>query len=110
MSGALTEFQAGPTIGSRFLVATRPPGLHYDYDVDSELVAGFYNLQYRLDESLRITHSLRLEHLRYDYTNNHIVGNTKDDGACGWRLLYTPLPVARYVHQFGRAIGGRKRH
>ena len=96
MSGALTEFQAGPTIGSRFLVATRPPGLHYDYDVDSELVAGFYNLQYRLDESLRITHSLRLEHLRYDYTNNHIVGNTKDDGtACGFGgCLYT-RPASR---------------
>ncbi len=96
MSGALTEFQAGPTIGSGFLVATRPPGLHYDYDVDSELVAGFYNLQYRLDESLRITHSLRLEHLRYDYTNNHIVGNTKDDGtACGFGgCLYT-RPASR---------------
>ena len=83
MSGALNEFQDGPTVGSAFLVATRPAGLHYDYEVDSYLVAGFYNLQHRLSDGLRVLHSLRLEYLDYDYTNNHIVGNTKD---C---LLYT---------------------
>jgi hypothetical protein len=48
MTGALREFQAGPTTGSAFLVATRPSGLHYDYDVDSELIAGFYDLQFSL--------------------------------------------------------------
>lgn len=96
MTGALKEFQAGPTIGSAFLVATRPPGLHYDYDVDSQLIAGFYDLQFSLDDSLRVLHSLRLEHLRYDYTNKHIVGNTKDDGTpCGFGgCLYT-RPASR---------------
>ena len=41
-------------------------------------------------------HSLRLEYLNYDYTNNHIVGNTKDDGtACGFGgCLYT-RPASR---------------
>jgi outer membrane receptor protein involved in Fe transport len=96
MTGALREFQAGPTTGSAFLVATRPSGLHYDYDVDSELIAGFYDLQFSLDDSLRVLHSLRLEHLRYDYTNKHIVGNTKDDGStCGFGgCLYT-RPASR---------------
>ena len=96
MSGALNEFQEGPTVGSAFLVATRPSGLHYDYDVDSQLIAGFYDLQHRLNDSLRVLHSLRLEHLRYDYDNNHIVGNTKDDGtACGFGgCLYT-RPASR---------------
>ena len=96
MTGALREFQAGPTTGSAFLVATRPSGLHYDYDVDSELIAGFYDLQFSLDDSLRVLHSLRLEHLRYYYTNKHIVGNTKDDGStCGiGGCLYT-RPASR---------------
>ena len=96
MSGALNEFQEGPTVGSAFLVATRPSGLHYDYDVDSQLIAGFYDLQHRLNDSFRVLHSLRLEHLRYDYDNNHIVGNTKDDGtACGFGgCLYT-RPASR---------------
>ena len=96
MSGALNEFQEGPTVGSAFLVATRPSGLHYDYDVDSQLIAGFYDLQYRVNDGFRVLHSLRLEYLSYDYTNKHIVGNTKDDGTnCGFGgCLYT-RPASR---------------
>lgn len=91
MSGQLREFQAQPTTGSAFLVATRPDGLHYDYDVTSTLFAGFYNLEHSLSETTRLVHSLRAEILSYDYTNNHIDGNTKDDGsACGFGgCLYT---------------------
>ena len=96
MSGALNEFQDGPTVGSAFLVATRPPGLHYDYEVDSYLVAGFYNLQHSLSDGLRVLHSLRLEYLDYDYTNNHIVGNTKDDGTpCGFGGCLYSRPESR---------------
>ena len=71
-------------------------GLHYDYDVDSLMLAAFYNLSYRLVDGLRVLHSLRLEHLGYDYSNNHIVGNTRDDGtACGFGgCLYT-RPASR---------------
>ncbi|HCY04436.1 MAG TPA: TonB-dependent receptor, partial [Gammaproteobacteria bacterium] len=96
MSGGLREFQDQPTTGSRFLVATRPAGLHYDYDVSSTLFAAFYNLEYSLSPNARIVHSLRAETLQYDYTNNHIVGNTKDDGtACGFGgCLYT-RPASR---------------
>ena len=93
MSGGLREFQAQPTTGSRFLVATRPAGLHYDYDVTSSLFAVFYNVDYSLSADTRLVHSLRAEKLKYDYTNNHIVGNTKDDGtACGFGgCLYLSL-------------------
>ena len=96
MRGALTEFQAGPTIGSAFLVETRPAGLHYDYDVDSMMVAGYYNLRANLADGWDFVHSLRLEYLGYDYTNNHIVGNTRDDGStCGFGgCLYT-RPASR---------------
>ena len=96
MSGALNEFQDGPTVGSAFLVATRPAGLHYDYEVDSYLVAGFYSLQHSLSDGLRVLHSLRLEYLDYDYTNNHIVGNTKDDGTpCGFGGCLYSRPESR---------------
>jgi outer membrane receptor protein involved in Fe transport len=96
MSGALNEFQEGPTVGSAFLVATRPPGLHYDYEVDSYLLAGFYNLQRSLSDSLRVLHSLRLEHLDYDYSNKHIVGDTKDDGTpCGFGGCLYSRPASR---------------
>ena len=96
MDGSLTEFQAGPTVGSAFLVATRPPGLHYDYDVDSIMAAAFYNLVANVGENTRVVNSIRIEHLAYDYTNNHIVGNTRDDGTpCGFGgCLYT-RPASR---------------
>ena len=70
--------------------------MHYDYEVDSYLVAGFYNLQHRLSDGLRVLHSLRLEYLDYDYTNNHIVGNTKDDGTpCGFGGCLYSRPESR---------------
>jgi iron complex outermembrane recepter protein len=96
MTGALREFQAEPTAGSAFIVATRPSGLHYDYDVDSLMAAAYYNLTKDFTERTRLIHSLRLEHLAYDYDNHHLVGNTRDDGSnCGFGgCLYT-RPASR---------------
>ena len=41
-------------------------------------------------------HSLRLEHLRYDYENRHLTGNSRDDGSpCSFGgCLYT-RPASR---------------
>ncbi|MDD9964453.1 MAG: TonB-dependent receptor [Gammaproteobacteria bacterium] len=96
MQGSLLEIQDRPTTGSAFLVATRPAGRHYDYGVDSIMAAGFYDLSGTLAEGLRILHSLRLEHLGYDYENRHLTGNSRDDGsACGFGgCLYT-RPASR---------------
>ncbi len=96
MQGSLLEIQDRPTTGSAFLVATRPAGRHYDYDVDSVMAAGFYNLSKALTGELRLLHSLRLEHLSYDYKNRHLTGNSRDDGsACGFGgCLYT-RPASR---------------
>ena len=96
MQGSLTEIQKGPTRGSAFLVATRPPGRHYDYDVSSLMGALFYDLNWRLDSRMRLLHGLRVERLKYDYDNNHLVGNTRDDGTpCGFGgCLYT-RPASR---------------
>ena len=97
MDGSLMEYQAGPTVsGSAFLVATRPPGMHYDYDVTSFMSALFYDLRFELNEHTRIIHSLRQEFLEYDYENNHLVGNTKDDGtACGFGGCLYSRPASR---------------
>ena len=96
MQGSLLEFQDRPTTGSAFLMATRPAGRHYDYGVDSIMAAGFYDLSGTLAEGLRLVHSLRLEHLSYDYANRHLTGNSRDDGsACGFGgCLYT-RPASR---------------
>ena len=91
MSGALQEFQDGPTIGSPFLGGTRPEGLHYDYEVDSLLAAVDGNLSYAFNDAVRLVASLRGERISYDYDNLTLVGNTRDDGTeCGFGgCLYT---------------------
>ena len=96
MQGSLQEIQDRPTVGSAFLMGTRPAGRHYDYGVDSLMAAGFYDLSGALAEGLRVLHSLRLEHLSYDYDNRHLTGNSRDDGsACGFGgCLYT-RPASR---------------
>ena len=106
MGGSLREFQDGPTVGSAFLVATRPQGLHYDYDVDSVMAALFYHVSYRFDERLELVQSARLETLKYDYDNNTLTGNTRDDGTtCGFGgCLYTRPPSGsdRFTNAAGR--------
>ena len=89
--GALKEFQSGPTVGSAFLVATRPAGLHYDYEVEGRTVAIRWHAEYQANDRLTLLHDARVEHLEYDYDNLHIVGNTQDDGTpCGFGgCLYT---------------------
>ena len=97
MRSALREDQDGPTISdSAFLVETRPAGLHYDYEVDSTMVAGFYNLTYAVSDHWRLEHSLRAERLAYDYDNLFLVGNTREDGTvCGFGGCRYTRPASR---------------
>lgn len=87
----LEQVQDGPTTGSPFLVETRPPGTHYDYEVDSLLGAAFYDLSWHVTPRVDLVHSLRVESVRYRYDNQTLTGNTRDDGsACGFGgCLYT---------------------
>lgn len=81
----LEQSQDGPTTGSAFLVATRPSGTHYDYEVDSLMAAAFYDLTWHASERVDLVHSLRLERVRYDYDNRFLDGNTREDGTeCGF--------------------------
>jgi len=78
-SGYLEQFQEGPTTG--FGAARRPEGQQYDYDVWSLVAAPYARLQVPLAERLTGTVGLRAEYMRYDYSNNILSGNTKDDGS-----------------------------
>lgn len=87
----LEEVQDNPTTGSAFLVATRPVGTHYDYDVSSLFASVSGRLVKSVTDRFNIQAGLRLEHLGYDYQNNWLDGNTRDDGSlCGFGgCLYT---------------------
>ncbi len=87
----LKETQDGPTQGSPFLQETRPEGKHYDYDVTGIASAVYGQLNYDLTERLTLDAGARLEYTYYDYTNNMLDGNTRDDGSeCGFGgCLYT---------------------
>ncbi len=89
--GDLYEFQQNPTVGSPFLRATRPVGVHYDYDVVSANAALFYDVRVPLSDAIDLLHSARAEWLDYDYDNNALDGNTRDNGVpCGFGgCLYT---------------------
>lgn len=91
MDGALKEDQDGPTVGSAFLVGTRPQGLHYNYELESVMAAAYYDVDFQVTEALSVVHSLRVETLEYDYRNLGLTGNTREDGtACGFGgCLYT---------------------
>ena len=87
----LSQRQDGPTRGSPFLVATRPPGTHYDFGVRGLTLAMFYDAGVDLGAGLEAVASARLERNGYAYDNLHLDGNTRDDGsACGFGgCLYT---------------------
>ena len=87
----LLENQDNPTEGSAFLMATRPQGKHYDYDVESIVVSPFVQASWRVSDQLRVHAGVRFEYLQYDYTNNMLSKNTRDDGTeCGFGgCLYT---------------------
>ena len=87
----LSERQGEPTQGSAFLVATRPPGTHYDFDVSGVTLAAYGDSTLDLARDLELVASARVQRNSYDYDNHHLVGNTRDDGTpCGFGgCLYT---------------------
>lgn len=92
----LKETQDGPTEGSDFLVETRPEGKHYDYDVSSYAVAPYVQTEFQVNEKLTLNAGLRTEHLRYDYNNRMLNGNTRDDGTvCGFGGCLYSRPADR---------------
>lgn len=92
----LKETQLSPTEGSDFLRETRPAGKHYDYDVVSLAAAPYLQADFRINERFTFGAGLRLEYLHYDYDNNMLTGNTRDDGTeCGFGGCLYSRPADR---------------
>ncbi len=92
----LKQTQDGATQGSDFLVETRPEGKHYDYDVTSYSIAPYIQAEFQVKEKLTLNAGLRTEHLRYDYNNRMLGGNTRDDGTvCGFGGCLYSRPADR---------------
>lgn len=91
VSAELREVQDGPTLGSAFLVETRPTGTHYDFAVAASHIGVFHDGRLQIDDETALKYRFRVETARYDYDNLHLDGNTRDDGsACGFGgCLYT---------------------
>jgi outer membrane receptor protein involved in Fe transport len=100
--GFVTETQARPiSAGSAFLKATRPAGVHYDFEVGSRMAALWQALDVPLDAAgaWHLLPSLRLEYLGYDYDNRALDGNTRDDGTpCGYGGCLYNRPADRRDH------------
>lgn len=89
---ALSQYQDDEVEGDNaFLRETRPPGAHYDYDVDATLAAVYAQHEHPLGERLSLDAGLRVESIHYDYRNHLTPGNLRDDGEpCGMGgCLYT---------------------
>ena len=94
----LTETQKEAlTTSSAFNNATRPQGKHYDYEVDSTVIALFAGIEdYILNKNLNLFADTRAEFIKYDYSNNMISGNTREDGSkCGFGGCYYNRPSDR---------------
>jgi outer membrane receptor protein involved in Fe transport len=87
----LTQFQEGEAEGTPFIRETRPPGGHYDYQVDAVLAAAWLQHERPLSDHLRLDGGLRVEYIAYDYRTRLEPGNLRDDGTeCGFGgCLYT---------------------
>lgn len=83
--GFLKETQAGPsTDGAPAANAIRPAGKHYDYEVNSSVGALYAQLEQPFAQRWKFSGGVRLEYVDYDYDNQMIAGNTRDDGTtCG---------------------------
>lgn len=96
-SGFLDEFQDEPvTFGSAFLQETRPAGAHYDYDVAGYSASQWVRYVIDFQNGIQIDTGLRAQWLAYDYTNNLLDGNTRDDGTeCGFGGCLFTRPADR---------------
>jgi iron complex outermembrane recepter protein len=90
-ASSLLQLQDGPTTdGTAAQNAIRPAGRHYDYDVDSQVLAGYAQWRRPLAPNWSIEAGVRLEQVGYDYDNRMINGNTDENNvACPGGCLYS---------------------
>lgn len=93
----LRQEQTQAATGPPRVVATRPVGRHYDYEVRSLSAAMFLQATVRLNHALQLGGGIRAEHLHDDYHNRMLAGNTRDDGTpCGFGGCFYSRPASRH--------------
>lgn len=60
-----------------------PAGVHYDYEVDAQVISPFTLLQWQASSALSLSAGLRYEWLSYDYENKAPDSSTSDSSAPG---------------------------
>ncbi|MFU8830851.1 MAG: TonB-dependent receptor [Wenzhouxiangella sp.] len=94
--GDLFQFQENPATGSPFLVATRPVGRHYDYDVNGQRAGGYLAGTFRFDDNWQLRAGLHADWIRYDYSTDLEPGNRAEDGSeCGFGGCLFTRPADR---------------
>ncbi|MBM5812950.1 MAG: TonB-dependent receptor [Gammaproteobacteria bacterium] len=90
-ASSLLQQQDRPTTGgSPAANAIRPAGKHYDYSVDSTLLAGYLQWQRPFGPHWQLEAGARLERVRYAYDNRMRSGNTDEAGvSCPGGCLYS---------------------
>lgn len=54
---------------------SKPIGVHYDYQVDARVLAGFFNASWQLNDATSLKAGLRFESSEYDYDNQSGTGS-----------------------------------
>ena len=90
-NGFLFQSQAQPAVGTPFLVATRPVGRHYDYDVTGQRLGGYLAATRELSDRWTLRLGVNADIIRYNYQNAMEPGNLTEAGEpCGFGgCLYT---------------------
>ena len=67
--GELSEFQNAPDVSFGPRLAY-PTGAHYDYDIESQIIAAFVNFEWNLTEKTKLVTGIRGEKVNYEYKTN----------------------------------------
>jgi outer membrane receptor protein involved in Fe transport len=90
------QTQLEATRGNARSRETRPQGKHYDYQIDAYSLAPFVQSEYQASEQISLGAGIRLEYMHYDYDNQMLNGNTRDDGSvCGFGGCLYSRPADR---------------
>ncbi len=79
--GFLSQAQDSEAAAPPPVAGIRPPGRHYDYEVDGQRLGGYLAFEQQPAASWRIRTGLHADWIRYDYDNLMADGNLAEDGS-----------------------------
>ena len=80
-NGFLFQAQDGEADAPPPVAGIRPPGRHYDYEVDGQRLGGYVALEHDPAANWRIRAGVHADWVRYDYNNLMTAGNLAEDGS-----------------------------